>query len=51
MNSWSYNHARNNLKNENFIHTMQKHCYEVISHLIEENIEFSIVANTKFHRF
>ncbi len=39
------------LKNENFIHTMQKHCYEVISHLIEENIEFSIVANTNFIDF
>lgn len=39
------------LKNENFIHTMQKHCYEVISHLIEENIEFSIVANTDFIDF
>lgn len=30
---------------------MQKHCYEVISHLIEENIEFSIVANTNFIDF
>ncbi|HEH3642936.1 TPA: hypothetical protein SGX88_000123 [Campylobacter jejuni] len=39
------------LKNENFIHTMQKHYYEVISHLIEENIEFSIVANTNFIDF
>ncbi|HDX3797500.1 TPA: hypothetical protein SHD18_000070 [Campylobacter jejuni] len=39
------------LKNENFIHTMQKHCYEVISHLIEENIEFSIIANTNFIDF
>ncbi|HHY1436242.1 TPA: hypothetical protein ACV1MF_000151 [Campylobacter jejuni] len=39
------------LKNGNFIHTMQKHCYEVISHLIEENIEFSIVANTNFIDF
>ncbi|MBX0442687.1 hypothetical protein I9432_00580 [Campylobacter jejuni] len=39
------------LKNENFIHTMQKHCYEVISHLIEENIEFSIVANINFIDF
>ncbi|ECB9958929.1 hypothetical protein FMG53_02330 [Campylobacter jejuni] len=39
------------LKNENFIHTMQKHCYEVISHLIEENIEFSIVTNTNFIDF
>ncbi|HHY1564291.1 TPA: hypothetical protein ACV1W3_000373 [Campylobacter jejuni] len=39
------------LKNENFIHTMQKHCYEVISNLIEENIEFSIVANTNFIDF
>lgn len=39
------------LKNENFIHIMQKHCYEVISHLIEENIEFSIVANTNFIDF
>lgn len=39
------------LKNENFIHTMQKHCYEVISHLMEENIEFSIVANTNFIDF
>ncbi|ECL3762958.1 TPA: hypothetical protein R4867_000576 [Campylobacter jejuni] len=39
------------LKNENFIHTMQKHCYEVISHLIEENIEFSIVVNTNFIDF
>ncbi|HEC1877991.1 TPA: hypothetical protein R1794_001275 [Campylobacter jejuni] len=39
------------LKNENFIHTMQKHCYEVISRLIEENIEFSIVANTNFIDF
>ncbi|EAK7908595.1 hypothetical protein E7S26_02865 [Campylobacter jejuni] len=39
------------LKNENFIHTMQKHCYEVILHLIEENIEFSIVANTNFIDF
>ncbi|KQI62488.1 hypothetical protein Y863_03095 [Campylobacter jejuni CVM 41905] len=39
------------LKYENFIHTMQKHCYEVISHLIEENIEFSIVANTNFIDF
>ncbi|ECP7274924.1 hypothetical protein FU701_01360 [Campylobacter jejuni] len=39
------------LKNENFIHSMQKHCYEVISHLIEENVEFSIIANTNFIDF
>lgn len=39
------------LKNENFIQTMQKHCYEIIANLLEENIEFSIVANTNFIDF
>ncbi|HDZ5006677.1 TPA: hypothetical protein RTG95_000075 [Campylobacter jejuni] len=39
------------LKNENFIHTMQKHCYEIITNLLEEKIEFSIVANTNFIDF
>lgn len=39
------------LENENFIHLMQKHCYEVITSLTQNNIEFSIVANTKFIDF
>lgn len=39
------------LKNENFIHTMQKHCYEVISHLIEENMRIFHSCKYKFHRF
>lgn len=39
------------LENENFIALMQKHCYETLLKLIEEKIEFSIVANTKFIDF
>ena len=36
------------LADESFINTMQKHCYEVITNLIQKNIEFGIVAHTKF---
>ena len=36
------------LSDKNFIQTMQRHCYEVITRLIELKIEFCVVANTKF---
>ncbi len=39
------------LENENFITLMQKNCYDLLSILIQENIEFSIVANTNFIDF
>ena len=39
------------LENENFIALMQKNCYDLLSILIQENIEFSIVANTNFIDF
>lgn len=38
-------------ENENFIALMQKNCYDLLSILIQENIEFSIVANTNFIDF
>lgn len=39
------------LKNENFINLMQENCFRVIQNLIQNNIEFSIVANTQFIDF
>ncbi|MBZ7935189.1 MULTISPECIES: hypothetical protein [Campylobacter] len=39
------------LKNENFINLMQDNCFRVIQNLIQNNIEFSIVANTQFIDF
>ncbi|MBM0637158.1 hypothetical protein LNU06_03780 [Campylobacter sp. VicNov18] len=39
------------LEDETFINSMQKHCYEIITILTQKNIEFSIVANTKFIDF
>ncbi|MBZ7964621.1 hypothetical protein [Campylobacter sp. 2457A] len=39
------------LKNENFINLMQDNCFRVIQNLIQNNIEFSIVANTQFLDF
>ncbi len=39
------------LENENFITLMQKKCYDLLSILIQENIEFYIVANTNFIDF
>ncbi|EAI4623548.1 hypothetical protein BBZ06_06595, partial [Campylobacter coli] len=39
------------LENEKFIALMQKNCYDLLSILIQENIEFSIVANTNFIDF
>ncbi|TKX33085.1 hypothetical protein [Campylobacter aviculae] len=39
------------LKNQDFINLMQKNCYEVLQNLIQNNIEFSIVANTQFIDF
>lgn len=39
------------LKNENFINLMQENCFHVIQNLIQNNIEFSIVANTQFIDF
>ncbi|MBZ7939246.1 MULTISPECIES: hypothetical protein [Campylobacter] len=39
------------LKNENFINLMQDNCFRIIQNLIQNNIEFSIVANTQFIDF
>lgn len=39
------------LSENKFCDLMQKHCYEVLNILIEKNIEFSIVANTKYVEF
>lgn len=39
------------LNDEDFITLMQKHCYEVLKNLIENEREFSIVSNTNFVDF
>lgn len=39
------------LNSKNFIALMQRHCYELLQILITENIEFSVVCNTKFVDF
>ncbi|AXP08415.1 hypothetical protein N4T57_03635 [Campylobacter hepaticus] len=39
------------LQDNDFIITMQKYCYEIITILTQKNIEFSIVVNTKFIDF
>ena len=39
------------LEDISFVNLMQKHCYELISNLIEQNVEFSIVCNTQFVDF
>ncbi len=39
------------LKDEKFIKLMQKHCLEVLEMLMDKNIAFSIVVNTKFVDF
>lgn len=39
------------LEDENFILLMQQHCYNMLSFLIYQNTEFSIVVNTEFTSF
>lgn len=39
------------LGDESFILLMQQHCYNMLSLLIQQNTEFSIVVNTKFTSF
>lgn len=39
------------LNKDVFCDLMQKHCYEVLNTLINENTEFSIVVNTKYVSF